>query len=234
MIGYGGGIADPATTLVRIGARDYDTATGRWTAPDPLGIAGGSANLYTYRQRGPGQPHRPARHLRLRRDRDLRRRRPRADRRRRRRRASPGRADSSAPTRRSAAAAGSSATSAIGVTVTCLDSDNGDTSLGNFSGTGCFGERSPSGRSAAASTPATTPPATSPATAATGRSASAGASAGRSRDRSPRSSACSAARPRPVTVCGDLGCSSSPGKSASDPSTRIVRRHSDVGAAQHR
>ena len=47
VIGYGGGIADPATSLVRFGARDYDTATGRWTAPDPLGIAGGSANLYT-------------------------------------------------------------------------------------------------------------------------------------------------------------------------------------------
>lgn len=47
-IGFGGGIIDPATSLVRFGARDLDTSTGRWTAPDPLGIAGGSANLYEY------------------------------------------------------------------------------------------------------------------------------------------------------------------------------------------
>ena len=48
LIGFAGGITDPATSLVRFGARDYDTGTGRWTAPDPLGVAGGSANLYEY------------------------------------------------------------------------------------------------------------------------------------------------------------------------------------------
>ncbi len=47
-IGYAGGLADPVTGLVRFGARDYDPATGRWTAPDPLGVGGGSANLYSY------------------------------------------------------------------------------------------------------------------------------------------------------------------------------------------
>jgi len=33
---------------VRFGARDYDPETGRWTAKDPIGFAGGSALLYEY------------------------------------------------------------------------------------------------------------------------------------------------------------------------------------------
>jgi uncharacterized protein RhaS with RHS repeats len=33
---------------VRFGARDYDPITGRWTAKDPIGFAGGYANLYEY------------------------------------------------------------------------------------------------------------------------------------------------------------------------------------------
>jgi RHS repeat-associated protein len=38
---------DPATGLVRFGARDYDAVPGRWTAKDPIGtVAGG--NLYAY------------------------------------------------------------------------------------------------------------------------------------------------------------------------------------------
>ncbi|MET3803754.1 RHS repeat-associated protein [Nakamurella sp. UYEF19] len=48
IIGYAGGIVDPATDLVRFGARDYSTTTGTWTAPDPLTIGGGSANLYEH------------------------------------------------------------------------------------------------------------------------------------------------------------------------------------------
>src|SRR5690606_21960928 len=32
----------------RFGARDYDAETGRWTAKDPVGFAGGDANLYAY------------------------------------------------------------------------------------------------------------------------------------------------------------------------------------------
>ena len=46
--GFAGGIYDPATGLVRFGARDYDARTGRWTAKDPIGFAGGDANLYRY------------------------------------------------------------------------------------------------------------------------------------------------------------------------------------------
>jgi RHS repeat-associated protein len=48
LVGYAGGVTDPDTGLVRFGARDYAPETGRWTAPDPLGVAGGSPNLYSY------------------------------------------------------------------------------------------------------------------------------------------------------------------------------------------
>lgn len=34
--------------MVRFGARDYDPGTGRWTARDPIGFAGGDSNLYGY------------------------------------------------------------------------------------------------------------------------------------------------------------------------------------------
>jgi RHS repeat-associated protein len=46
--GFAGGLYDPDTGLVRFGARDYDAATGRWTAKDPVRFRGGSSNLYTY------------------------------------------------------------------------------------------------------------------------------------------------------------------------------------------
>jgi RHS repeat-associated protein len=46
--GYAGGLYDTDTGLVRFGARDYDAFTGRWTAKDPIGFAGGDANLYAY------------------------------------------------------------------------------------------------------------------------------------------------------------------------------------------
>lgn len=46
--GFAGGLYDPATGLVRFGARDYDATAGRWTAKDPVGFAGGSGNLYEY------------------------------------------------------------------------------------------------------------------------------------------------------------------------------------------
>jgi RHS repeat-associated protein len=45
--GFAGGLYDRDTGLVRFGVRDYDAATGRWTAKDALGIGGGS-NLYAY------------------------------------------------------------------------------------------------------------------------------------------------------------------------------------------
>ena len=50
--GFLGGIYDRDTGLVRLGARDYDPVTGRWTAKDPAGFGGGE-NLYLY---GDGDP----------------------------------------------------------------------------------------------------------------------------------------------------------------------------------
>jgi RHS repeat-associated protein len=46
--GFAGGLYDQDTKLVRFGARDYDPSTGRWTAKDPIGFAGGDTNLYGY------------------------------------------------------------------------------------------------------------------------------------------------------------------------------------------
>jgi RHS repeat-associated protein len=46
--GFAGGLYDADTGLTRFGRRDYDAATGRWTAKDPIGFAGRSANLYGY------------------------------------------------------------------------------------------------------------------------------------------------------------------------------------------
>ncbi len=46
--GFAGGIYDQHTKLTRFGARDYDAETGRWTAKDPIGFAGGDVNLYGY------------------------------------------------------------------------------------------------------------------------------------------------------------------------------------------
>jgi RHS repeat-associated protein len=46
--GYAGGIYDRDTKLVRLGARDYDAFSGRWTAKDPLRFNGGDPSLYSY------------------------------------------------------------------------------------------------------------------------------------------------------------------------------------------
>jgi RHS repeat-associated protein len=46
--GYVGGLLDSHTGLTRFGARDYDAATGRWTAKEPLGFSSGTENLYSY------------------------------------------------------------------------------------------------------------------------------------------------------------------------------------------
>jgi RHS repeat-associated protein len=46
--GFAGGLYDPDTHLVHFGTRDYDAESGRWTAKDPIGFAGGDSNLYTY------------------------------------------------------------------------------------------------------------------------------------------------------------------------------------------
>jgi RHS repeat-associated protein len=45
---FAGGLYDPHTTLIRFGARDYDAATGRWTARDPALFLTRQTDLYTY------------------------------------------------------------------------------------------------------------------------------------------------------------------------------------------
>ncbi|MBX3690209.1 MAG: hypothetical protein KF759_12490 [Dokdonella sp.] len=57
--GFAGGLYDPATKLLRFGARDYDPSTGRWTAKDPIGFAGGDANFYAYAGLDPVNFHDP-------------------------------------------------------------------------------------------------------------------------------------------------------------------------------
>ena len=51
--GFAGGMYDRDTQLVRFGARDYDAETGRWTAKDPIGFAGGNTSLYGYANNDP-------------------------------------------------------------------------------------------------------------------------------------------------------------------------------------
>jgi RHS repeat-associated protein len=46
--GFGGGLYDPDTGLVRFGARDYLAEVGRWTSKDPVRFAGKDSNLYGY------------------------------------------------------------------------------------------------------------------------------------------------------------------------------------------
>ena len=46
--GFAGGLHDRDTGLGRFGYRDYDPDTGRWTAKDPIGFAGGDTDLYGY------------------------------------------------------------------------------------------------------------------------------------------------------------------------------------------
>jgi RHS repeat-associated protein len=52
-IGFASGLADDATGLVRFGFRDYEPATGRWTARDPALFGGGQGNLYAYVRNDP-------------------------------------------------------------------------------------------------------------------------------------------------------------------------------------
>ncbi len=47
-IGFAGGLHDPDTGFIRFGWRDYDPSTARWTAPDPMGDAGGDDDWYGY------------------------------------------------------------------------------------------------------------------------------------------------------------------------------------------
>jgi RHS repeat-associated protein len=50
--GFAGGLYDGHTSLVRFGARDYDSWSGRWTAKDPIGFGGG-LNHYGYAENDP-------------------------------------------------------------------------------------------------------------------------------------------------------------------------------------
>ncbi|ADU61090.1 MAG: RHS repeat-associated core domain-containing protein [Proteobacteria bacterium] len=47
-LGFAGGLHDRDLGFVRFGWRDFDTFTSRWTAPDPLGDAGGDPDWYGY------------------------------------------------------------------------------------------------------------------------------------------------------------------------------------------
>ncbi|CCH49900.1 RHS repeat domain-containing protein [Pseudodesulfovibrio piezophilus] len=47
-LGFAGGLHDWDLGFVRFGWRDYDTFTGRWTAPDPIGDKGGDPDWYGY------------------------------------------------------------------------------------------------------------------------------------------------------------------------------------------
>ena len=58
--GYAGGLTDDASGLVRFGTRDYDPATGRWTAKDRSLFRGGSSNLYAYTSNDPVNLHDPS------------------------------------------------------------------------------------------------------------------------------------------------------------------------------
>ena len=51
--GFTGGLYDPETGLVRLGARDYDAETGRWTTRDPMLFGGNDYNLYAYVRNDP-------------------------------------------------------------------------------------------------------------------------------------------------------------------------------------
>ena len=46
--GFTGGLYEAPTGLVRLGARDYESATGRWVSKDRLRFAGGQSNIYVY------------------------------------------------------------------------------------------------------------------------------------------------------------------------------------------
>jgi len=46
--GFGGGLYDATTGLVRFGARDYDSRTSHWTAREPRGFNGKQRNFYLY------------------------------------------------------------------------------------------------------------------------------------------------------------------------------------------
>jgi RHS repeat-associated protein len=59
-LGFAGGIPDRVTGLVRFGLRDYDPATGRFTARDPALFDGSPKNLYAYAGSAPVEARDPS------------------------------------------------------------------------------------------------------------------------------------------------------------------------------
>jgi RHS repeat-associated protein len=51
--GFAGGLWEPATGIVRFGARDYDPMMARWAQKDPIGFGGGQENIYVYANSDP-------------------------------------------------------------------------------------------------------------------------------------------------------------------------------------
>ena len=51
--GFGGGLYEADTGLVRLGTRDYDARAGRWTTKDMPGFSGNDSNLYRYVRNDP-------------------------------------------------------------------------------------------------------------------------------------------------------------------------------------
>ena len=51
--GFAGGLFDALTGLVRFGARDYDSMTGRWGTKESIIIYRRTSNLYTYVENDP-------------------------------------------------------------------------------------------------------------------------------------------------------------------------------------
>ena len=114
--------------------------------------------------------------------------------------------------------------------MTCLNSDNGDTSLGNFSGTGSFGEGTAGPVSGGTDTGYDS--AGNQSSHGGHVTVSFGGGLGGSVQGSLTSIVCLfGCPPPPVTVCGDLGCDSSPGKSASDPAAGRPAAYRRLGRA---
>ena len=51
--GFAGGLYEASTGLVRFGARDYDSSTGRWVSKDPIRFSGSYINIYLYADADP-------------------------------------------------------------------------------------------------------------------------------------------------------------------------------------
>jgi RHS repeat-associated protein len=55
--GFAGGMYDGESGLVRFGARDYISQTGRWTSKDPIRFASGQNNIFAYLNDDPINGH---------------------------------------------------------------------------------------------------------------------------------------------------------------------------------